>query len=1330
MIEDNDAGTITIDANEAAASEPDVDGQFTVTLSAASSTDTTVNYSVSGEAVAGQDYESLSGSVLILAGQTMATIDITVINDNTLEPLENVTLALTTAIGDSEFTVDTNPATVTIADEDVSTASVTATSEVQEGEGGGQFTFNLTNPSSTDTTIAFTVGGSANTGTIGNQDFTQLSPLQVTIPAGQTSLTIDIAILDDQIVEDAETIIVTLGEVIAGDDGISIDSAVATMTIVDSDTAVVSVMGTTDASEPDTEGLFTVSMTQASDTDTTVAYSVGGTATAGGDYETLSGTATILAGKFTTTIPVSVLDDTVLEGTETVAVTLGAVTGDIDITSDSSTATINLADDEVLVASITAGANATDGMTDATNGSFTVTLVGGTSETDTTLTLAVSGGSALEGTDFNIPLDVTIAAGETSATVVVSVTNDGEVELDETVTVALSGQSIGNGVTVDPAEATISIIDQDVAEVSVTASDPDASEIGPQSGEITVSLSAPSSTDTIVTLTPFGTDDNDDLGQPLPTVVTIPAGTTAVVVAVDPVTDSLIEGSETVMLIGSIAAPGSDANPDITVSFVDTATVTITDGDTGFLTVEAIADGSEEASTPGQFRISLSTPSATDTNVTVLVGGTASRDNDYTIANVVVIPANSESVVFDVATIDDDIVELAETVTLTVTESSNVRITPDPDNDSDVISIVDNDVAVARIRLVSDGKETVNGDDPVNGQFVVELVDPVTLEPVTASTATSISLVTTGSATIGTDVTGVPDSIIIAAGTSETAITVVVLDDQLLEGSETVIVGLDSLAADANPSISIPESQDSATVQVIDNENSASVSFVEQSLTVNEGDETVSFQLQVDQAVANGFEVEYQLTDGTAVRPGDFGSTSASGTVTFIGGDADEVVTVTIPIQEDAIVEDNELFTIVLGNVNEATAPDGSVTSNGIATVVIQDNDDATATISATNAAEPDGDGSFIVSLDAASSTDTVINYTVTGTAVAGTGEAGEDYQALSGVVTILAGQTAATIDVSIFDDDVLEQTESITVTLDSEISSGDLDITTDTTPATLLIADDDTGVVSVEATISAASEPGDDGQFTITLSEIASTDTTINVNVSGTAVSGEDYEIITTVITIEAGQNSATIPVTVLNDVLNENVETVTMEIDSIIGDESYSIGDSNSATVSIADDEALTISIHSGIDAVEDATDGTFVLNLVGGVNSTDTVVELLITGGDADVGDDFTIPATATIPAGDSSVTIDVLVLADTLVESTETVTVALGNQTSGIEVAVDSTAATISISDNDSATVSITALDPSASEIGPDAGEFLVELSGPASTDTTVTLTPSGSGFLER
>ncbi|WP_044169973.1 FG-GAP-like repeat-containing protein, partial [Kamptonema formosum] len=73
-----------------------VPGTFTVTLSdPAPDAGLTVNYTLGGTATEGADYDTLSGSVTFAAGETTATIVVTPILDNVVDPNETVTLTIT-----------------------------------------------------------------------------------------------------------------------------------------------------------------------------------------------------------------------------------------------------------------------------------------------------------------------------------------------------------------------------------------------------------------------------------------------------------------------------------------------------------------------------------------------------------------------------------------------------------------------------------------------------------------------------------------------------------------------------------------------------------------------------------------------------------------------------------------------------------------------------------------------------------------------------------------------------------------------------------------------------------------------------------------------------------------------------------------------------------------------------------------------------------------------------------------------------------------------------------------------------------------------------------
>ena len=93
--------------------------------------------------------------------------------------------------------------------------------------------------------------------------------------------------------------------------------------------------------------------------------------------------------------------------------------------------------------------------------------------------------------------------------------------------------------------------------------------------------------------------------------------------------------------------------------------------------------------------------------------------------------------------------------------------------------------------------------------------------------------------------------------------------------------------------------------------------------------------------------------------------------------------------------------------------------------------------------------------------------------------------------------------------------------------------------------------------------------------------------------------------------------------------------------------------------------------------------------------------------------------TIPANQTSVMITLAPVDDTVIEGTETASIALVADATYTIDPVNG-AASVSIADNDKPTVSVAASDPNASETGPDSGTFLITCSGNAAVPVTVTV----------
>jgi hypothetical protein len=80
-------------------------------------------------------------------------------------------------------------------------------------------------------------------------------------------------------------------------------------------------------SEPSTSGRFTIKREGDLSANLEIGYAVSGTATPGVDYGALSGKVVILAGETSADVPVNPIDDTELEGDESVTLSITNAVG-------------------------------------------------------------------------------------------------------------------------------------------------------------------------------------------------------------------------------------------------------------------------------------------------------------------------------------------------------------------------------------------------------------------------------------------------------------------------------------------------------------------------------------------------------------------------------------------------------------------------------------------------------------------------------------------------------------------------------------------------------------------------------------------------------------------------------------------------------------------------------------------------------------------------------------------------------------------------------------------------------------------------------------------
>ncbi len=302
--------------------------------------------------------------------------------------------------------------------------------------------------------------------------------------------------------------------------------------------------------------------------------------------------------------------------------------------------------------------------------------------------------------------------------------------------------------------------------------------------------------------------------------------------------------------------------------------------------------------------------------------------------------------------------------------------------------------------------------------------------------------------------------------------------------------------------------------------------------------------------------VHYATGDGSAAAPGDYAS--KSGNLSFSPGQTSRSFVVSIA--DDSLDEPDETINLMLSSPSNATL--GSPSSS---TLTIQDNDVALPTVSISasdpSAAEvgPDS-GMLTITRSGSTAAALIVHYSVGGTATSGS-----DYAALSGTVTIPAGQTSATLTVTPVDDAVVEGNETVIVTV-----SADAFYTVGTpNAATVTIADDDTPIQAVTISASdpnAAEAAHNPSILTITRSGSTAAALIVHYSVGGTATGGSDYAALSGTVTIPAGQTSATLTVTPVDDAVVEGNETI---IVTVSADPAYTIGASASATLTIEDND-----------------------------------------------------------------------------------------------------------------------------------------------------------------
>jgi hypothetical protein len=560
---------------------------------------------------------------------------------------------------------------------------------------------------------------------------------------------------------------------------------------------------------------------------------------------------------------------------------------------------------------------------------------------------------------------------------------------------------------------------------------------------------------------------------------------------------------------------------------------------------------------------------------------------------------------------------------------------------------------------LADGATTVGFT--VSALTVAENTNSVTLTVLrTGATngAASVNFITAGNATatVGADYRATNGVLVFATGVATNTFAVSIINDLLPENNETINVRL------SNPT-NCSLGTSNLVITIITND-SAVLRFTAITNTVNEADGTLTLTVLRTGTTNNVVTVDFATTNVTATAGSDY--TATNGTLTFAPGETNQ--TIVLQLIDDAFQESTETFRVVLRNPVDATI------TFGTATVTIQDDDVSmvTFTTNAVRVSETNGPVTLTVVRKGATNTAVTADFTTTNV----TAIAGSDYTATNGTLSFAAGETTKLITIGITDNLFQKITETFQVRL-SHVTNASLGTGTNV----IIITDNDASTVGF--TVSSLSVAENTNSVMLTVVRSGATNTTVSVNFAtagnSTATAALDYRATNGVLVFAAGVTTNTFAVSIINDLLPENNETVNVRLSSPTN---CSLGTSNLVITIITNDSAvlrfttITHTVKEG--------DGILTLTVLrAGTTNNAVTVDFTTTNGTATAGSDYTATnGTLSFAPGITNQTIVLQLIDDALQESTETFRVILRN---AVDATITFGTNTVTIYDDDVSTV---------------------------------------------
>ena len=1191
-------------AEEVQANEGDGEITFTVSLEEPAVLPVTVDVAtVDGTATSfdfassSRDYEAKRETLTFGEGEQTRQFTVTLVDDQLDEAREEFTVELSNPVNGR---VSNGAATGVIEDnDDYLTARLippALTLIPEDSEAPALFRVELSHEdtarSEREAVVDWTVTpGTATPG----EDYVEAGG-SVTIPAGQTSASFVVHLVDDSLFEaEFETFTVTL----TGGQGVEIDEAQnsATIRIRDTDSVGVALFADAENVVEGEEATFTVHLVGAATTaPVEIEYETAGEAKAGEDYTAPGGTLTIPEGQRFGIITIATLPDNVPDPDETLEVNLTEVTSlERPLDQKQGSASVTILDEGGNAVSL--GPMPGEGPVTPNEGTVVPAEATEGQPMQFTVTLSLPAnvpanvnwetrgyegdpspdGAATAGTDYKTSSGkATIPAGATSATFTVVTNDDSVAEKSEVFQVALTEATLGadSDTAPDLPLGVFSVVgrildNDDSPDTALLGVEPKAVAEDAGATDLTVFASLPhgntlpADAEVAVAVAGDGATEGDDYTA-TQVMLTIPAGQTSGsgTLTLTPMDDLLAEGDETVQLTGTAAGlnvipvpltiTDNDALPAGVTLTVAPDTVDEEAGPTGLDVTAAFTDGAPRGADT-EVVLSVAGASLTfEEEIPDGHGGTtrtteAASANDFTADSVTVtIPAGEMqgTATLTLTPTDDTVAEGDETVQVSG-DAGGLAVT------AAGVTIIDNDTEPTGIELsVTPGRVYEDAGD-------MDLQVTATLTGGGSRTEdTPITLSVHGvTATAGDDYTAPPDvTLTIPAGstTGTATLTLTLINDDLHEGEEQLAVR----GSNTVPGLPV------TGLRIAIADDDAAPTGITLSLDTNRVPEDAGLQeLSVTATLEGGSKrtVDTQvMLSASNLTTSDADYLALPAVLTIDSGQPQGTATMLLVPADDSIDEDDETLE-VRGATAELNLPVSS------RQVTITDDDSAGVSISPTALTVPEGgSGSYTVALDSQPTGEVTIDIT---------GHAGIDITLSETTLTFTAANwdVAQTVTVSASQDEDAAPDQA--VTLSHTVSGADEYQNVTAASVTITITEDDTAGVTINPTALTVLEGGS-GSYTVVLDTQPTGDVTVTIS----GHEGSELSVSPATLTFTAANWSTTLTVTVSvvqdDDAAQDQALTLSHAVSSA-DDAEYNNLTADSVTVTTTEDDTARVSI-----------------------------------------------------------------------------------------------------------------------------------------------------------